>query len=132
MKEIAAAIRLARDTPSSGNLEAMWRSVFRLPAWYLLPAQLDGPTTPLVAQLDDGDWVVAFTHFRALNEFARERGMRSDQGEVPMLALPPVDAAAQIEGHADYIDGVVFNPGGELAFRATIPALRALVERVQE
>ncbi len=131
MKEITAAIRNARDEPTSQNIEAMWRRVMGLPAWYLLPAALDAATTPLVAQLDDGDWIVAFTHFRALNEFARERGMRSDTGEVPMLALQPGEAVERIRELSDHVAGVVFNPGSELAFRAPVAALLDFVARFE-
>lgn len=129
MKDIVAAIRLARSEPTSANLEAMWHHVVHLPAWYLLPAALDVETTPLVAQLADGNWIVAFTHFRALNDFARERGMRSDTGEVPMLALPPADAIERIVEIAEHVDGVAFNLGGDLVFRAPVAALVEFCER---
>lgn len=130
MKDIAAAIRTARDEPSSENLETMWRHIMRLPAWYLLPASLDGPTTPLVAQLDDGRWIVAFTHFRALNEFARENEMRSDTGEVPMLALPPAEAVDRVREVAAHVDGIVFNASTDLALRAPTDALQEIAERL--
>lgn len=130
MTEVADAIRRARDAPSSENLEAMWRRVFALPAWYLLPAELDAETTPLVAQVDDGAWLIAFTHFRALNDFTRLKDMRSDTGEVPMLALSPVEAMKQIEEHSDHIDGVLFNAATELTFRTPVAALRELAARL--
>lgn len=129
MREVAEAIRLARDEPTFENLEAMWRHVLRLPAWYLLPAALEAETTPLVAQLDDGDWILAFTHFRALNTFARERNMRSDNGDIPMLAVPPLDAVERISQLADHIDGILFNLGTDLAFRAPPNALTEFARR---
>lgn len=130
MNDIASKIRQARTDPSTDNLETMWEGVLRLPAWYFLPASLNDETTPLVAELDDGRWLVAFTHFRALNEFTRVRGMRSDTGEVPMLALSPSAAIAHIEGIAPHIAGVAFNLGGELVFRAPTAALMQFAERL--
>ena len=132
MKDIVTLIRTAREEPTSENIETMWRHVFAIPAWYFLPSQLDGPATPLVAQVDGGNWLVAFTHFRALNEFARERGMRSDQGEVPMLALSPAESCVRVREVAPHIDGVVFNLGSDLAFRAPPEALAEFASRFVE
>lgn len=129
MKDVVSLIERAMAEPSSENLEAMWRHVIRLSAWYLLPAQLDGPTTPLVAQLDDGNWVVAFTHLRTLNQFTRDHDMQSEQGDVPMLALPPGEAVERVQAFAEHVEGIVFNPGGPLAFRAPTAALGDFASR---
>jgi len=129
MKDIATTIRTARQNPSSENLEAMWQAVMRLPAWYFLPAALGEETTPLVGELDDGRWLLAFTHFRALNDFARVRDMRSTAGEVPMLALSPTAAVAHLGDVAAHIEGVAFNLGGDLVFRAPTQALLQFAER---
>lgn len=126
MKDVTTAIEAAQNEPTKENLAVMWRRVFRLPAWYLLPSKLDGPATPLVARLDDGDWVVGFTHFRALNEFAREHGMRSEDGEIPMFAMPPQEAMEKLAEVRDHVTGVLFNPGTDFAFRSPMEALFTL------
>lgn len=125
MIEIADLIQRAREEPTTDNLRAMWHKVFALPVWYLLPAA-EGPTMPLVLQAEDGAWVVAFTHFRPLNEFARAHGLRNDAGEVPMLPMPPAEALDRLEEVAEHVRGVVFNPATELTFRSTVDALRLL------
>lgn len=122
MTEIGDLIAIAREDPTTENLEQMWRKVFALPAWYMLPAS-EGPTTPLVARLDDGDWIVAFTHFRPLNAFARERGLRDEAGEIPMLALSPVESMRRLAEVTAHVSGLVFNLGTDLAFRAPHDAL---------
>lgn len=129
MKDIVSAIRAAKEAPTTENLEQMWRRVFRLPAWYLLPSGLEGPVTPLVARQDDGDWVLAFTHLRALNAFGRSANMRSESGEIPMLALPPTEAAEHLDAVAEHVTGISFNVGSELAFRAPLAAIREFREQ---
>ena len=132
MKDISAAIQTARDEPSRENLEALWQHVMRLPAWYLLPAQSEGESLPLVAELADGPYVVAFTHLRTLNAFAVDAGMRTESGDLPMLPLAPAEAVARIVEAGDHIDGAVFNPASDLVFRAPTQALAAFAERFIE
>ena len=129
MKDVVAAIRDAKDEPSTEKLEVMWRRVFRLPAWYFLQASAEGPATPLVGRLNDGDWVLGFKHFRAINEFGRDAGMLSEGGEIPMLALPPSDAIDHLREVAEHVAGIQFNIGGELAFRAPVAALLQFAEQ---
>lgn len=123
MTEIADTIRVARSDPSTENLETMWDAVFALPAWYFLPVAQEGPSTPLVARIDEGDWVLGFTHFRPLNEFTRDRGMRSESGEVPMLPLSPSEAYDKLREVAEHVDGLWFNATTDLSFRAPNAAL---------
>jgi hypothetical protein len=129
MSEISETIRAAQADPTSERLEAMWRAVFGLPAWYFLPAETDGPTTPLVARIDDGDWVLAFTHVRPLNTFAAQRGLRSPDGELPLLPLSPREAYGKLEEVADHVDGLWFNPATEFSFRAPNAALEEFARR---
>lgn len=129
MSEISDKIRAAQSDPSTDNLETMWDGVFHLPAWYFLPAVQEGPSTPLVARIDEGDWVLGFTHLRALNAFAAARGMRTEGGEVPMLPLSPAEAWEKLEEVAEHVDGLWFNAGTELSFRAPNAALARFADQ---
>ncbi len=129
MSEISDKIRAAQADPSTEELETMWRAVFALPAWYFLPAVAEGPSTPLVARIDEGDWVLGFTHLRALNAFAAAQGMRTEEGEVPMLPLSPREAWEKLEEVADHVDGLWFNAGTDLSFRAPNVALAEFASR---
>lgn len=126
MSDIGAVIGRAREEPTTENLERMWQRVMALPAWFLIPgAQGD---TPLVSRADDGTWLVVFTHFRPLNVFARAHGLRTEAGEIEMLTVSPRDALARVASVAIHLDGLTFNPGTEVAFRAPLAMLDTLHE----
>lgn len=130
MSEIGAILDAARDTPTTENLERMWRAVFALPAWYFVPAQSEGPTTPVALQVDGGWWLPVFTHFRALNEFARQNELRTDQGEVPLLALPPRQALEHWREVSANLEGVLFNASTKWTFRAPREAFDEIAGRL--
>lgn len=129
MNDLVATIVKARDVPTTENIEAMWARIFAIPAWYLLPSVLEGEATPLIAQVDGGQWLPAFTHFRTLNEFTRERNMRASNGEIPMLALSPRKVCEQVAELDQHLDGVVFNLGSDLAIRTPLVALGQFAEK---
>ena len=105
----------------------MWQSVFIQRAWYFLPAA-GGETHPMVAEIDSGVWVLAFTDFRRLDLFGRTQGLRQGSDELPMLVLAPPVAMLKIREFADHIDGVIFNAGTDLSFRTPVSALEQFAE----
>ena len=124
MAEVRDHILRAKDEPTTENLRRMWEAVFGLPAWYLLPTLDEGPSTPLVAEIDGQDWLLAFTSLRRLSDFAATAGRKSVRGEVPMLPLTPAEASARVDEVAAQIAGVAFNIGSDETFRAPVEALR--------
>ncbi len=127
MNDVGDLITMAKDSPSTKNLEAMWLRVMALPAWYLLPAN-EGPSTPLVLQLEDGDWVVVFTHVRPLNEYAAARG----EENIDILPIAPTEVLARVDDVAEHVSGFVFNPTTAMAFRAPRSMFPSLVELIPE
>lgn len=125
--ELKDRIELAKREPTTENLQAMWRAVFVQRAWYFVPAG-GGETHPMVAELDDGVWLLAFTDFRRLNAFARERGLRDESGDLPMLVLAPPVAMRKVREFAKHLDGVLFNVGTDQSFRAPVAALEQFAE----
>lgn len=126
MLEIKDHVALAREDPTDANIEKLWRAVFRLQAWYFLPARdVEGPSSPLVVENDDGVWLLVFTDFRRLSAFASELGRRTQDGSVRMLVLDPRQSMEQVHAVSDHIEGVLFNPGDAATFRAPVDALSA-------
>jgi hypothetical protein len=125
---LKARVEEARREPTSENLQKMWQAVFVQRAWYFVPAG-EGETHPMVADLDDGVWLLAFTDFRKLDLFGRANGLRDEEsGEIPMLVLAPPVAMRKIQEFAKHLDGVVFNAGSDLSFRAPVVALEQFAE----
>ena len=123
MIEIRDLVERARIDASDENIEALWRAVFLLRAWYLLPAKPEQPDSyPLVLMVEDQPWLLAFTNFRRLRDMEREiaRG-----GDSKMLVLDPGAAMAQIGEVKKFIRGVIFNPNSDETFRCEVDALEA-------
>lgn len=117
-------VALARQEPTTENLEALWRSVFMLKAWYFMPASdQEGPSYPSVANIDGKNWLLAFTNHRRIKEFAKSTDRLNAKGEVLLLVLDPqvsVDRAREVR---DHVEGVIFNIDSEEMFRTTIEGL---------
>ncbi len=129
MIEIRDLIATARQTPTEIHIEALWKAVFLLGAWYFLPAsETPGPTSPMVVMHDDGAWLLAFTNFRRLSKFESTVGRRLPNGNINMLVLDPLMSMRLIVEHADHITGVIFNPDSEETFRAPTSALIAFAK----
>lgn len=121
---IRESIRQAKREPTTEHLEAMWRDVFLLKAWYFLPAEeSEGPNRPMVAQLGGETWLPAFTDVRHYREFAARAGRRDEEGETHALLLDPGESMDRIVEVRAAIRGVVFNPGSDHAIRAPVDAL---------
>lgn len=124
MLEVKDRVAIARSTPTDENIRLLWESVFKLQAWYYLPASdEEGPANPLVSELDGQRWLLAFTDFRRMTAFARTIGRRRDSGEVHMLTLDPRQSIEKIIEVKDHIDGVLFNVQSDETFRAPCDAL---------
>ncbi len=122
---IAQYVEQAQRDPSTEHLEALWRAVFLRHAWHFLPSTNSGAATPLVAPIDGGHWILAFTSPRPLKAFARQQGRLNDDGSAPILSLTPLEAMNHILDVQDHIQGVIFNLGQEATFRAPTHALES-------
>lgn len=123
MIEIRDLVDVARRQPTDANIEALWRAVFLLRVWYLIPAKPSDPDSyPLVTVLEGQAWLLAFTNFRRLRDFERSLGRGGDS---KMLVLDPVSALRQIASVRKHIAGVVFNPESDETFRCDVAALEA-------
>ncbi len=124
MLEIKDHVAIAKENPTQENIRALWEAVFKLQAWYYLPAQEEeGPSNPLVTEIDGQNWLLAFTDFRRLTAFARSIGRRRDSGDVHMLTLDPRQSVERVIEVEDHIDGILFNVGTPETFRAPCVAL---------
>ncbi len=125
--DLKARFDRARAEPTTENLQAMWQAVFVQRAWYFIPASA-GATHPMVAEIDGGVWLPIFTDFRKLDVFGQANGLRDSAGEIPMLVLAPPVAMRKVQEFAEHLDGVVFNPGSEITFRAPVSALEQFAD----
>lgn len=126
MIELRDLIKTAKSEPTTANIEAMWKAVYLLGAWYFAPGKrTPGATTPMVAQEEDGAWLLAFTNFRQLSRFEREHDLLLPDGNLNMLVLDPLKSTRLVQEHASHIVGVVFNPQSDETFRAPVDALVA-------
>lgn len=121
MIEIRDRVENARRDPSDANIEALWRAVFLLRVWYLIPAKPGEPESfPLVTVVDDEPWLMAFTNFRRLRDVERQIGRGGDS---KMLMMDPDAAMRQIIAVKQYVRGVVFNPNSDETFRCGVDEL---------
>ena len=126
MIEIRDLIASTRQDPTTQNIEALWKAVFLLGAWYFLPASpTPGPTSPMVVVHDDGPWLLVFSNFRQLSQFESTVGRRLPNGNINMLVLDPLMSMRLIVEHAEHIKGVIFNPDSDETIRAPTEALIA-------
>lgn len=126
MIEIQDLIIEARTNPTTPNIEALWRAVFFLGAWYFLPAKKSvGASTPMVIEHEDGAWLLCFTNFRTLSAFEATTDQLLPDGQVNMLVLDPLESCRLISKHSEHIRGVIFNPSSDQTFRAPTSALLA-------
>lgn len=114
----------ARQEPTTENLEALWKSVFMLKAWYFMPSSdQEGPSYPTVVKIEGKTWLLAFTNHRRIKEFAKSSGRLNARGEVLLLVLDPqqsVDRAREVQ---EFVDGVIFNIDSDEMFRTTTEGL---------
>lgn len=122
--QIKDHVARARREPTTENLEALWKSVFMLKAWYFLPAgKKEGPSYPSVVNLEGKSWILAFTNHRRIKEFAASTGRVNERGEVLLLVLDPqqsVERAEEVEG---IVEGIIFNIDSDEMFRTTVAGL---------
>lgn len=124
--QIRDYVQQAQRDPSRENIEAMWRAVYMLKAWYFVPSEPEGgPTRPMVTTIEGQAWLPAFTNVRRFRDFADSTGRVGESGELEALILDPGESMERIVEVADAIAGVVFNPGSEIAFRAPVDALES-------
>ena len=122
--QIREYIEQAQREPTTEHIEAMWRAVFMLKAWYFLPAtDEEGPTRPMVTELEGRHWIPAFTDVRTYRAFVDRQG--SDDEEMRALLLDPGESMERIVEVREAIAGVVFNPRSPIAFRAPVDALES-------
>lgn len=125
-KPIEDHVARARQSPTTANLEDLWRAVFFLKAWYFLPGRDDeGPAYPTVSMVDGKPWVLAFSNVRRLQDFAESVDRLGDDGSVPLLVLDPRESMSQLQDVAHAVEGVIFNMGSDATFRAPLQALEA-------
>ena len=121
MIEIRDLVENARRDPSDTNIETLWRAVFLLRAWYLIPAKpQEEESFPLVTLVGDEPWLMAFTNFRRLRDVERQIGRGGDS---KMLMLDPDAALRQIIAVKQHIRGVIFNPNSDETFRCGVDEL---------
>lgn len=114
----------ARQEPTTENLEALWKSVFMLKAWYFLPASnAEGPSYPTIANIDGTRWLLAFTNHRRIKEFAAAAGRVTERGDVFLLVLDPLQSVERAGEIQEHVDGVIFNIDSEEMFRTSIEGL---------
>jgi len=122
--EIRDYIERAHEDPSTEHIEALWRAVFTLKAWYFVPADdREGPTRPMVTMLGGEPWIPAFTGVRTYRAFVEATGRGGEGDELHGLLLDPGEAMQRITEVREAVTGVVFNPGTAIAFRAPVDAL---------
>ena len=125
-REIRDYVAQAKKAPTTENIEALWRAVFMLQAWYFLPSTTaEGPAYPTVSKIEGEPWLLAFSNVRRIKEFARAAGRGDDDGSVPLLVLDPGESMGRILEVADQIEGVIFNIDSQATFRAPVEALEA-------
>ena len=127
--EIRDYVAQAQADPSTENIEALWRAVFMLQAWYFLPSDNEeGPAYPTVSEIDGKPWLLAFTNVRRIKQFARQAGRDNPDGSVPMLVLNPGESMRKILAVKEAIEGVVFNIDSPATFRAPVEALEGYAQ----
>lgn len=128
-REIRDFVAQAKRDPRRENIEALWRAVFLLQAWYFLPSRDDeGPAFPTVSFIDGQSWLLAFSNVRRLEDFARAVGRDAEDGSVPLLVLDPKASMQRILAVRDDIAGVIFNVDSPATFRAPVDALEAYAQ----
>lgn len=126
--EIRDHVARARRDPSREHIEALWRAVFLLKAWYVVPAlEEEGPNRPLVLELEGDPWLPAFTNIRRFRDFATDLDRGGDR--LHYLALSPGEAMERIDRRSDVLTGIVFNPRTDIAFRGPVETLSACADR---
>ena len=129
--ELSEYVKRAMQEPSREHIEAMWKRVFMLKAWYFVPAsETEGPTRPMVTTIEGEAWIPAFTNVRRYREFAASVGRLHDD-KAHALILDPGESMQKIVEVREAITGVVFNPGSEETFRAPVEALVAYAEHFE-
>ena len=130
--ELRDYVAQAKREPTRQHIEAMWRAVFMLKAWYFLPAaDEEGPNRPMVAEIDGQPWLPVFTNVRRYREFAASHARVDGEGNIHSLMLDPGESTRQIVEADDRIAGVVFNPGSEETFRTPVEALVAYAKHFE-
>lgn len=122
--ELHEYIARAKRDPSTEHLRAMWQRIFMLKGWYFLPAEdREGPNRPAVLQLGGEPWLPICTDVRRLQALAERVGRVDEEGDVNLLVMDPRESMQRIAEVGEALEGVVFNPGTEVAVRIPVEAL---------
>lgn len=126
LDELAAAVR---TDPSGPDLVRLWRAVYGLPQWWLLPTGTVADPRPLVGVVGEQRFLLSFTSQDRVVTFAGGRaGTPAGAGTAAMSITP-----AELTGLADTlarggIAGVLFDQGVH-DLVAPIMGLRSMWER---
>jgi hypothetical protein len=121
--QLATAVR---EGPDGVNIARLWRAVFRLENWWLLPTGDPADPRPMVGVVAERTFLLAFTSERHIKEFAENRDGPVGEGGIAAMSITP----AALTGLAPAlvrqdIAGVLFNQG-TCSFVAPVSGLDAL------
>ncbi|AEA27020.1 hypothetical protein Psed_4876 [Pseudonocardia dioxanivorans CB1190] len=106
---LAAAVR---DQRTPAGFAALWRAIFALESWYLLPTGTPDDPRPMLGLVEERSYLLVFTSERHLRSFANDRSaVRANDG-VAAMTISPASLADLVPGLVEQgITGVLFDQG---------------------
>lgn len=122
--QLAATVR---DEPTGANFVRLWRAVFGLESWLLLPTGDAADPRPMIGLVEDQSFLLAFTSELRLKEFAVSRTSGPPDGHgIAAMSITPSALTDLAPGLIQQgIAGVLFDQGSS-SFVAPISGLRSL------
>lgn len=121
--ELAATVR---EDPSGPNLVRLWRAVYGLEQWWLLPTGDVADPRPMVGVVEDRTFLLAFTSEHRIRDFAGERAAAAGGGTALMAVTPAgiTELAPALAGQG--VAGILFDHGVH-GFVAPVAGLEAML-----
>lgn len=123
INDLAAAVRAE---PSAANLARLWRAVYALDTWWLLPTGDPADPRPMVGVVEERTFLLAFTSDSIVRDFAARRDGPGVGNGVAAMSITPADLtrlAPTLAGQG--VAGILFDQGVH-GFVAPIAGLESM------
>lgn len=107
-----AMIIHARESGDEQALDSLWQATYDLKQWHFVARGEMPNIQPFVGEIEQRAYVLAFTDKDRANIFADKHELKTQEGVVPLMSMPPEAACEylpQFEQHGVF--GVLFNEG---------------------
>ncbi|ODU05655.1 MAG: hypothetical protein ABS81_07005 [Pseudonocardia sp. SCN 72-86] len=127
--QLAAAVR---EEPTPANFARLWRAVFTLERWYLIPTGSPDDPRPMLGLVEEQSYLLVFTSERHVKGFAVDQGGVREGRGVAVMTISPMALTNLAPNLIEQgVSGVLFDQG-QSGFAAPVAGLQSLHDQFSD